>query len=251
MINRTIEIYGYAYSTSTANVIATVNGTQVFSGNLPLSGTELPDPSATLTPQENVLFTFELPLAFNGIVPITIQLISGDVIFASVGANYNTLNDSGVVDQFYDVYPSGPDCRSNVIIDGVIVDVPPHTEPGDYWYTVLEGSSFDYDLSVTGGIDNTAPVITVQPQSASVVAPATTSFSATATISNGATLTYQWQRLPVGAEVWQNISAATDTTYNTNPTQTAYNGTGYRLRVASSLGTAVTYSEPAVLTVTA
>jgi hypothetical protein len=251
MTNRTIEIYGYAYSTSTANVVATVNGTQVFSGNLPLSGTELPELSAALTPPENVLFTFELPLAFDGIVPITIQIISGDVIFATVGANYNTANDSGVVDQFYDVYPSGPDCRSNVIIDGVVVDLPPHTEPGDYWYTVLEGSSIDYDLSVTGGIDNTAPVITVQPQSASVVAPATTSFSATATISNGATLTYQWQRQSVGSGVWQDISGATTDSYTTNATQTAYNGTGYRLRVASSLGTQITLSEPAVLTVTA
>lgn len=251
MINRTVEIYGYAYSASTASIVATVNGTQVFSGNLPLSGATLPDPTASLTPPDNVLFTFELPLTFDGTVPMTIQLVSGDVIFGPVGANYSIVNESGLVDKFYDVYPTGPDCRSNVTIDGVAPDLPPHDSDGDYWYTILEGSTFACDLSVTGGIDSTPPVVAVQPQNSSVVAPATTSFSVEATISNGASLTYQWQRQAVGSGTWINITGATNATYTTGATQVSYNGNGFRVVVGSSLGPTVTYSEPAVLTVTA
>ncbi|HEX8999648.1 MAG TPA: immunoglobulin domain-containing protein, partial [Blastocatellia bacterium] len=86
---------------------------------------------------------------------------------------------------------------------------------------------------------NNAAAITTQPQSATVCAGATASFSVAAT---GAGLTYQWRKNSV------NISGATAATYTTPATVSGDNGALYSVVVTGICGTPVT-SSSATLTV--
>ena len=79
-----------------------------------------------------------------------------------------------------------------------------------------------------------APVVTTQPLSASVVAPATASFSVTAT-GNPAPA-YQWARSVDAGTTYADITGATSASYTTPATTVADNGGLYRVRVSNSQG---------------
>jgi hypothetical protein len=92
-----------------------------------------------------------------------------------------------------------------------------------------------------------APVLTTQPASQTVIEGATASFTIAAT---GAGLTYQWQRAPSGSTTFTAISGATAASYTTAATTVAGdNGASFRCVVMNS-GGAVT-SNAATLTVNA
>lgn len=111
--------------------------------------------------------------------------------------------------------------------------------------------------SITGDADvlPPLPVITIsaRPQSITVVEPATATFSVTASITGGATLSYQWQKQKGGVGAWSNITGATSTSYTTGATTAADdNGDKYRVVVSGTLGAVSVNSSPAAtLTVTA
>jgi hypothetical protein len=94
-------------------------------------------------------------------------------------------------------------------------------------------------LTVTS--EATAPAITAQPQSQSVLAGAAATFTVAATGS--APLSYQWSQN--GA----TIAGATAPSYTTPATTTANNGSSFSVTVSNSAGSAA--SSAAVLTVTA
>lgn len=85
--------------------------------------------------------------------------------------------------------------------------------------------------SVTGG-----PAIIIQPSISHVIAPATASFSVTAT---GTSLSYQWQlcmdSIPTCA-TWSNITGANLATYTTTNTDTSMSGQRYRVLVSNTIG---------------
>lgn len=81
MANRTVRFYGLGLGNSTAEITAEVDGTQVFTGPVPTTT------NAADTPE--ILFTFELPIAFEGTKPVSITVNSGTVKFAQVLANYH------------------------------------------------------------------------------------------------------------------------------------------------------------------
>ncbi|MFN8011292.1 MAG: immunoglobulin domain-containing protein [Holophagaceae bacterium] len=118
---------------------------------------------------------------------------------------------------------------------------------GDHFYyaivTQANGDKlFSAPVWVTQGSGGaTAPAITGQPANATVTAPATATFSVTA--SGTAPLAYQWQKN--GAA----ISGATAASYTTPATATADSGATFRCVVTNSAGSAT--SNPATLTVNA
>ena len=89
-----------------------------------------------------------------------------------------------------------------------------------------------------------APVITTQPVNMTVLAGATATFTVTAS----GTPTYLWKLSTNGGATFLIIGDnATSATYTTGTTYTSMNG--YQYQVAVSNGTAVTYSNAAILTV--
>lgn len=101
--------------------------------------------------------------------------------------------------------------------------------------------------------------ITLQPEDAEVVAPATASFSVEASITGAGSLTYQWQIQQSGAGAWANVatgSGGTTDTYTTGATAVtpgsgATNGDKYRCIVGASTGNTDVTSDAVTLTVTA
>ncbi len=117
------------------------------------------------------------------------------------------------------------------------------TDPSQFvstGFTMATSSSVDPRYLRFGrGSVVTAPSITGQPASVTVTAPATATFSVTA--SGTAPLSYQWQKN--GAA----ISGATAASYTTPATSTADNGATFRCVVTNSAGSAT--SNNATLTV--
>lgn len=93
---------------------------------------------------------------------------------------------------------------------------------------------------------NTFPVITVQPQNATVCEGAGNTFSVTATTGVGV-LTYQWQSSTDGGTTYNNIVGATTSTLTLPATTAGANGFRYRVMVTAGCGTVT--STGAVLTV--
>jgi YVTN family beta-propeller protein len=98
---------------------------------------------------------------------------------------------------------------------------------------------FLYTITVT------QPGITTQPQSQTVSAGATATFSVTAT---GGGLSYQWESEAPGGSSFTNITGATSSSYTTPATTLAQSGTQYMCVVTNSVGS--TPSNAATLTVT-
>ena len=92
-----------------------------------------------------------------------------------------------------------------------------------------------------GGTPPVAPAITTQPQSKTVTAPQTATFTVVA--SGTAPLSYQWKKNNA------NISGATSASYTTPATTTADNGTSFIVTVSNSVGNVT--SNAAILTVNA
>jgi len=93
---------------------------------------------------------------------------------------------------------------------------------------------------------NTFPVITAQPQSATICEGANQGFSVTATTGVG-TLSYQWQLSVNGGTTWANISGATNSTFAQTAIPAGQNG--YRFRVIVTAGCGSVTSNAAILTV--
>src|SRR5207245_2683517 len=95
---------------------------------------------------------------------------------------------------------------------------------------------------------NTAPAISGQPQSQTVLTGSTAAFSASAT---GAGLAYQWQVSTDSGSTWNNVttgSGGTTSSYTTPATVAADSGKQYRVQVSGTCSPAAT-SSAATLTV--
>ena len=118
-----------------------------------------------------------------------------------------------------------------------------HEDAAGNQSAVVTSSSF----SVTAS----GPTIDAQPSNQTVTAPATATFSVSATASGGS-LSYQWQRQPSGG-AFSDISGATSASYTTGATSVSggghNNGDAYRCVVTDSNGS--TTSSSATLTVNA
>jgi hypothetical protein len=155
MTTRTVQFVAYGFSeTGNASVTATFNGNTVYSGAIPTQNIEY-SPSLDLLPEAQTGFTWEIPLEMAGSYPMTITITGGNtVVIGPVLTNYNTYQDTGIAGQFGDIYPTGPDCRSEVFLNEV--EQPPHVDGGYDWnWTLVNGDVLSYNLNISAGLNNT------------------------------------------------------------------------------------------------
>jgi hypothetical protein len=170
MSNRTVRIYGSGYGSVPATVTATVDGSQVFSGTVPTQPGPVPSLPAPPGTELEVLFTFDLPIEFQGNVSLTTEVADSPVVFSRILANYgNVFNNKGqYISTGADVYitsqgmptPDKPledlpqDPRSAVTINGVqqiIPDPKPPGKSGTWWIVVSAGSTMSSNVAVAAG----------------------------------------------------------------------------------------------------
>ena len=109
--------------------------------------------------------------------------------------------------------------------------------------------------SLSGDSDSlpSIPVITIdaQPVDKSAVEGETAAFTVSATATESAVLSYQWQKSDDDGVTWANIVDATSATYTTGAlTVLDDNGDQYRVVVSGTLGAVDVTSNAATLTVT-
>lgn len=146
------------------------------------------------------------------------------------------------------------DLNTNVayMSDPTTVYTVPANKTGRYYlmpYTFGAGNSYTIkvtgaNIKIGGGTTPTAPVISGQPASQTVTAPATATFNVTAT---GTNLTYQWFKRPSASGTASALSGATAASYTTPATSSTDNGSVFFVEVSS--GTLKTSSSNATLTV--
>lgn len=167
MTNRTVQVYGQATKNgnpTTGNITATLNGNTVFSGSVP----------ASIAP--SILFSFEVDMALEGSIPMTVTIENCDVYMGGMLVNYcnegavepiptpptpPTYISSGPT-VFLDT-ASGQDSRANVTCTGAAYCSPPPPVPrpegsqGTWgWQVDTNGSTpavFSYDLQITAGVE--------------------------------------------------------------------------------------------------
>lgn len=108
------------------------------------------------------------------------------------------------------------------------------------------------DDAVAADVQNIV-TISAQPADASVTAPATATFSVTASVTTGTgTIAYQWQLSTDSGASFSNISGATSAAYTTPATtETTFdeNGYQYRVKLTTDTGASEVVSDAATLTV--
>jgi hypothetical protein len=169
MTTRTVKMLGLAYGSSPAEITVTLDGVSVYTGTVttvdaaPLTE---PDPAAVDSTIE--FCNFEIPLDFNGTMPMTCTVNSGTVIFAQILANYCAIANTDPVigtgaDGFRNI-GGAVDARSNAYIDGILQRTNHEEYPGSWWYGVSAESILTYDLDVQAGTANVAPPPTETPE---------------------------------------------------------------------------------------
>lgn len=172
MTNRTVQIWGQGYSTPVAGlgltpctITATVNGTVVFSGPIPTLDS---DEIARLPSEQQILFTFEIPLVTatesldSYTLPAVFEITGDDVFLEQILSNYN-INDDGTSSGptgFQSIYADDP--KSNVVVsNATFVNTPPDPRPagteGTWGWEVRtapgQTSTFSFDLVIECGLE--------------------------------------------------------------------------------------------------
>lgn len=219
MTIRTVQILGQGFGTNPASIAVTVDGVEVFAGNvntLPLAN--IPSlPNLALANSTVELMSFDVPVNYSGTKAMTCTVTSGIVIFAQIIANYQPIPnpvytpeewavltnpasttaekiaiiDSHAVPPFstaeiailestdpidqpakdailashgvskiisggstvYSDIDGQTDPRDNVTIDGVAVTPDHGSMPGTWWFTIEEGQTLGYNLTIEAGLE--------------------------------------------------------------------------------------------------
>ena len=93
--NRTLQFYGLAYGNSNVSLTATINGTTVFSGEVPTINSPVPPPPFS---NEVILFSIEnsslFPTNYSGAYPMSIAVSGGyAAAFNDINCNYMPTNN--------------------------------------------------------------------------------------------------------------------------------------------------------------
>jgi lysophospholipase L1-like esterase len=163
---------------------------------------------------------------------VSVSVVKNVAPYTNYGLSSMEFNLETSWGHFSTIFSTG-DLGGNVADGRLMFWLAPYDAAGDEYY-------FDnVVLTKAGGTTSTAPTITLQPQTQTVTAGQTATFSVSAT---GTTpLWYQWQKNSA------DISGATGSSFTTGALSTADNGTIYRVIVSNSAGSVT--SNGATLTV--
>ena len=95
--NRTLQFYGLAYGNSNVSLTATINGTTVFSGEVPTINSPMPVPPIDFS-NEVILFSIEnlslFPTNYSGAYPMSIAVSGGyAAVLNNINCNYMLTNN--------------------------------------------------------------------------------------------------------------------------------------------------------------
>jgi hypothetical protein len=138
-----------------------------------------------------------------------------------LGYDVNTITNNPLLNANYTLQSNSPAIGMGANLSSVFTN--------DYTYATRPASgAWDVGAFQWVPVGNVGPTITVQPTSHSVVAPATATFSVTAT--GTPTLAYQWD--------WYgtNVTGATSASWTTPATTTANNGSSVYVTVSNAYG---------------
>jgi hypothetical protein len=145
-MNRTVQFFGQGYGPNPAVIVVKLEDLIVYEGNVPT----INQAEFNTAPEDQVLlFTCELPITFDGLKPMTAEVVSGTVVFAQINANH-CFHPNG--ENLYFPIRQGADARLNVKINNV-PQVPALTLPGTYSWAVSAGATLSYDLNVAHGTE--------------------------------------------------------------------------------------------------
>lgn len=155
MPNRTVKVQGWGIGT--AAITAHLDEELVFSGSVDL--VEFTDANSKHE-DAPTLFTFELPVEFEGTKRMRITVDKAMVRFGQIVANYTEVDFGEPFytgpDEFADVAPvlvGQPvrDPRSRVMVDGILQEVDRQGAIGTWHWHIYPGSVFEHDLNVKAG----------------------------------------------------------------------------------------------------
>ena len=94
MTNRTIRCHGQGFGPTAVEISVTANGSQVFNGPVPTVDQPLV-PLPWPLDQSEILFSIEVPMEFQGTMPIEITVNSGSgILLEKLGINYVPLSNN-------------------------------------------------------------------------------------------------------------------------------------------------------------
>ena len=155
MTNRTIQFHGQGFGPTAVEISATANGSQVFNGPVPTVDQPLV-PLPWPLDQSEILFSFEVPMEFQGTIPIEITVNSGGgLLLHDVSINYVPLpnNVSGGAQGFEFNFVSESDIY-DFRLDGnpsSSLVCPPGLN-GDWTLPLAVGSTFAATFKINAGL---------------------------------------------------------------------------------------------------
>jgi hypothetical protein len=157
MTNRTVKALGWGQGT--ALITAIIDGETVFSEDV-----ELVEYSDSISRESDAptLFTFEIPIEFDGTKQMKITVEKAQVRFGYIVANYTEVDNFGTVyltgsKNFADISPEingVRDPRGNVKINGFAKFADRAVGNGTWHWTVNPGSILEHDLHIKAGVDD-------------------------------------------------------------------------------------------------
>ena len=258
---------GFSYIGSDTDVIAATVVPPVEAGDQLLIEGEEFERDVALIESSNSLITFEYTGSVKGrnaaaIAEITKGQLTG-AILTNPGDGYTSRPNVDVISS------TGFDARIKALMGITRIDV--KTPGTDYKSPVVDVETTvpdDYvaptGTPINGGLDIFAPenqgggggsgidagtiAITQDPVNVTVNQGQTASFTVVATVTNGQTLNYQWQKKEYGTQTWSNIIGANQSVFSTNNAAQSDDGDEYRVAITAAGATPV-YSLSAILTV--
>jgi hypothetical protein len=145
-MNRTVQFFGQGYGVTPVKLIVKLEDLIIFSGEI----STIDQSGFNTAPEDQVvLFTCELPVVFEGLKPMSVEVLNGTAVLAHVHATHCYANCN---DLYFPLCP-GADARKNVRIDGEL-QTTSQDLPGTWSWTVSAGSTLSYDLDVVGGTES-------------------------------------------------------------------------------------------------
>ena len=159
MTNRTIRFHGQGFGPTAVEISVTANGSQVFNGPVPTLDQPLV-PLPWPLEQSDILFSMEVPLEFQGTMPMEITVNSGSgILLEKISINYVSLSNnvsSGVQGFEFDGDEKIPYllASSDHSLDGnptTNLVCPPRPD-GNWTLPLAVGSTFAATINIDAGL---------------------------------------------------------------------------------------------------